>query len=143
MIGTKQFRVSATLAALFLSLGVFAGPPRSDHPILGAWSLTTPGSSCVERGIYGADGRYRATSGQEISVSEYSIATEPSEKGFYKFVDVIVETNGLPDCAGNVTPVGDVATNYLRFGDGNNDFMMCQEENMRSCFVMARRAPTS
>jgi hypothetical protein len=56
---------------------------------------------------------------------------------------VIVETNGLPDCAGNVTPVGDVATNYLRFGDGNNDFMMCQEENMRSCFVMARRAPTS
>jgi hypothetical protein len=143
MIGTRQFRVSATVAALFLSLGVFAGPPRSDHPILGAWNLTAPGSSCVERGIYGADSRYRATSGQEISVSEYSISSEPSEKGFYKFVDVIVETNGLPDCAGNVTPVGDVATNYLRFGDGNNDFMMCQEENMRSCFVMARRAPTS
>jgi hypothetical protein len=143
MIGTRQFRVSATVAALFLSLGVFAGPPRSDHPILGAWNLTAPGSSCVERGIYGADSRYRATSGQEISVSEYSISSEPSEKGFYKFVDVIVETNGLPDCAGNVTPVGDVATNYLRFGDGNNDFMMCQEENLRSCFVMARRAPTS
>jgi len=143
MIGIRQFRVSATVAALFLSLGVFAGPPRSDHPILGAWNLTTPSSACVERGIYGADGRYRSTSGQEISVSEYTISSEPSEKGFYKFVDVVLETNGLPDCSGNVMPVGDVATNYLRFGDGNNDFLMCQKESVRSCFVVARRAPTS
>jgi hypothetical protein len=93
--------------------------------------------------VFGAQGRYRATSGQEISVSEYSISSEPSEKGFYKIVDIIVETNGLPDCAGNVTPLGDTATNCLRFGDGNNDFMMCQEEKMRSCFVFGRRAPTS
>ena len=143
MIATRQFRVSATVAALLLSLAVFAGPPRPDHPILGAWNITTPSSSCVERGTYGTDGRYRATSGQEISVSEYSILSEPSENGFYKIVDVIVETNGLPDCAGNVTPVGDIATNYLRFGDGNNDFMMCQEEKMRSCFVFAHRIPTS
>jgi hypothetical protein len=143
MIGTRQFRVSATAAALFFSLGVFAGPPRSDHPILGAWNLITSSPSCVERGIYGADGRYRSTSGQEISVSEYTISSEPSEKGFYKFVDVVLETNGLPDCSGNVMPVGDVATNYLRFGDGDNDFLMCREENMRSCFAVARRAPTS
>jgi hypothetical protein len=91
----------------------------------------------------GADGRYRSTSGQEISVSEYTISSEPSEKGFYKFVDVVLETNGLPDCSGNVMPVGDIATNYLRFGDGNNDFLMCREENVRSCFGVARRAPTS
>jgi hypothetical protein len=26
MLGIRQFRVSATVAALFLSLGVFAGP---------------------------------------------------------------------------------------------------------------------
>jgi len=143
MIVKRQFRVSATVAALFLSLGVFAGPPRPDHPVLGAWNLTNPGSSCVERGIFGADGRYRSTSGQEISVSEYTISSQPSEKGFYKYVDVVLETNGLPDCSGNVMPVGDVATNYLRFGDGNNKFLMCQEENVRSCFVVARRAPTS
>jgi hypothetical protein len=143
MIGTRQFRVSATVAALFLSLGVVAGPPRSDHPILGAWNLIASSPSCVERGIYGADGRYRSTSGQEISVSEYTISSEPSEKGFYRFVDVVLETNGLPDCSGNVMPAGDVATNYLRFGDGNNDFLMCREENVRSCFAVARRAPTS
>jgi hypothetical protein len=70
------------------------------------------------------------------------VSSQPSERGFYKIVDVIVQTNGLPDCVGHVTPVGDVATFYLRFGDGGNAFMMCIEESMDRCFAAARRLPT-
>lgn len=143
MIGLTTTRLTATLAAVLISLSVVAEPPRADHPILGSWSVTTPRTPCVESGTYGTDGRYRSTSAQEIAVSEYTISSQPSAKGFYKIVDVIVQTNGLPDCRGNVTPIGDVATFYLRFGDGNNGFMMCAEESMGFCFAAAHRSPTT
>lgn len=122
---------------------VVAEPPRADHPILGAWSVTSPRNSCVESGTYGTDGRYRSAGAQEIAVSEYSIAAQPSEKGFYKVVDVVVQTNGLPDCRGNVIPIGDVATFYVRFGDGNSGFMICAQESMDFCYAAARRSPTT
>jgi hypothetical protein len=130
-------------AALLLSLAAVAEPPRAGHPILGAWSVTSPRTACVERGTYGSDGRYRSTSAREISVSKYTISSQPSGKGFYKIVDVIVETNGLPDCDGRVNPVGDAATVYLRFAPGNNGFMMCVEESMDRCFAAASRAPST
>jgi hypothetical protein len=143
MIGITTTRLTGTLAAVLASLSVVAEPPRADHPILGPWRVTTPRTPCVESGTYDADGRYRSTSAQEIAVSEYTVSSQPSEKGFYKLVDVIVQTNGLPDCRGNVTPVGDVATVYLRFSIGNNGFMMCAEESMDLCFAAANRAPTT
>jgi hypothetical protein len=143
MIGITTVRLTATLAPALVSLSVVAEPPRADHPILGAWSVTTPRTPCVESGTYGGDGRYHSTSAQEIAISEYTVSSHPSEKGFYKIVDVIVQTNGLPNCRGNVTPSGDVATFYVRFGDGNNGFMMCVEESMGFCFAAARRSPTT
>jgi hypothetical protein len=97
----------------------------------------------VESGTYGTDGRYRSTSAQEIAVSEYTVSSQPSEKGFYKIVDVIVQTNGLPDCKGTVAPIGDVATFYVRFDDANDGFMMCVEESLGICFAAAQRSSTS
>ncbi len=141
MSGMTRTWLTATLTTLLVSVSAFADPPRPDHPILGTWSITTPRTSCAENGTYGTDGRYRSTSAQEEAVSEYTVSSQPSEKGFYKFVDVIVQTNGLPDCSGHVTPVGDVASIYLRFGDGGNSFWMCVEESMDHCFAAARRVP--
>jgi hypothetical protein len=143
MIGITGTRLTATLTTVLVSLSAVADPPRPDHPILGAWSITTPRTSCAENGTYGTDGRYRSTSAQETAVSEYTVSSQRSEKGFYKIVDVIVQTNGLPDCGGHVTPIGDVATVYLRFGDGGNSFMMCVEESMDHCFAAARRLSTT
>ena len=143
MIGITTSRLTVTFGAVLISLSVVAEPPRADHPILGAWLVTKPRPPCVESGTYGSDGRHHATSGQEIVASEYNVSPQPSEKGFYKLVDVIVQTNGLPDCWGNVTPIGDVATIYLRFGDGNDAFMMCAKESMYFCFAAARRPPTT
>jgi hypothetical protein len=136
-------RLAGALAAMLVSIAVPADPPRSDHPILGTWNITTPGTTCIETGTFEADGRYRSRSGQEIALSEYSISSEPTEKGFYKIVDVIVEDNGLPDCSGGITPVGDVATLYVHFGDLFSDFKMCRQETLSSCFGTARRSPIS
>jgi hypothetical protein len=55
------------------------------------------------------------------------------------FVDTIVEDNGKPDCRGMVTPVGDVAVIYIRFEDQGNAYLLCPEENLRSCYAIARR----
>ena len=132
----------ATVAAVMVSFSAVAEPPRADHPILGAWSVTSPGSACVESGTFDMDGHYRSTSAQEIAVSEYTISSQPSEKGFYKVVDVIVQTNGLADCSGNATPIGDVATFYVRFSDANDGFMLCAKESMNACFAAAHRSPT-
>jgi hypothetical protein len=139
MIGTSNTRLAASLATILVSFSALAGPPRSDHPMLGAWDVSAPSATCIENGSYGADGRYRSASGQEVGVSEYSVSAQPSDKGFYEVVDVIVETNGLPDCRGRAIPVGDVAKFYVRFGDGNTDFMICAEESMSSCYAAARR----
>ena len=144
MIKIGSARWAAALVAVSVSLGAPAEPPRADHPILGTWSVTTPRTpACTEIGIFGTDGRYRSTSAQEIAISEYTISSVPDKNGFYKVVDVIVQTNGLPDCRGNVTPVGDVATFYVRFSVGNNGFMMCAEETLDFCFAAASRSPSS
>jgi hypothetical protein len=143
MIVITTIRLTAAAAAVLVSLCVLAEAPRADHPILGEWSITTPRTPCTERGSFGADGRYRSSSAQEIAVSEYTISAQPNKKGFYKLVDVIVQTNGLPDCRGNVTPLGDMATVYVRFSTGNNGFMMCAEESMDLCFAAAQRALSS
>jgi hypothetical protein len=143
MLRTKATRLLATLAAVSVSLSAIAEPPRADHPILGAWNVTSPRNSCVEIGTFGTDGLYRSRSAQEIGVSEYTISSQPSAKGFYKVVDVIVHSNGLPDCKGEVIPIGDVATFYVRFSDGNNGFMICAQESMDFCYAAAHRSPTT
>jgi hypothetical protein len=143
MIRTVMTRLIATLATVSLSLTVVAAPPRAGHPLLGAWTVTTPRTSCIESATYDIDGRHRSTSAQEVVVSEYTVSDQPSEKGFYKLVDVIVQTNALPDCSGHVTPVGDVATLYLRFSDENEGFMMCADESSDRCFAAAHRSPTT
>jgi|SRR5271167_3867472 len=40
MVGMTKLRLIATVATVVVSVSVVAGPPRSNHPILGAWHVT-------------------------------------------------------------------------------------------------------
>jgi len=112
-----------------------AKPVAPDHPIVGTWkiTLTLPGGSCDEVYRIRADGTTLVTSAEEISESEYEISDTPSAKGFYKLTDTITKDNGKKDCLGEITPVGQVATNYILFHPSGQMFLLCSEERLASC----------
>ena len=68
-----------------------------------------------------------------MSESSFDIDSNPSDKGFYKMVDKVVKDNGKPDCAGQVTAVGDSNTSYLFFNATEDAFVMCQDESLQAC----------
>ncbi len=110
-----------------------AEPLRSDHPMIGAWQITLPDGSCREIYRIRSDGTSIVTSGEEISESEFVISDKPSPKGFFKWVDTIKKDNGKKDCLGEITKVGQQATNYVLFHPSGDGFLICQEENVDTC----------
>src|SRR6202165_3610773 len=44
--------------------------------------------------------------------------------------DTIVEDNGVADCGGGTTPLGDTATIYLHFEDGGNTYRFCLSDTL-------------
>lgn len=110
-----------------------AAPLAPDHPLIGTWKITLPNNGCVETYHVHADGTSLVTSAHEVSESEFEISAQPSEKGFYKWVDKIVKDNGKPDCSGQVTQAGHVATNYILLRRDGQLFLMCEEEDLNTC----------
>jgi hypothetical protein len=76
-----------------------------------------------------------------VSESEFTVAEQPSAKGFYKLDDKIVKDNGKQDCSGEVMKPGTRATNYIRFHPSGARFVMCQNETMDACIGPFERAP--
>jgi len=109
-------------------------PPKTNHPIIGAWTFAVPDTDCEETYYMRQDGTTLVTSGEEVAESVYEIADEPSAKGFYKNVDRIVKDNGKKDCAGEITKVGTQVTNYIRFHPSGNMMIICQDESLEACF---------
>lgn len=107
---------------------------RPDHPLLGTWALQIPNRACVETYEIRADGTTLVTSASEIAVSEFTISDKPSEKGFYKWDDKIVKDNGGKDCSGQVTKPGKKVTLFLRFHPSGKLFVLCEKEDLKSCF---------
>ena len=114
-------------------------PPKANHPILGTWTFAVPGTNCQETYYMRPNGTTLVTSGEEVAESVYEIADEASPKGFYKTTDVIVKGNGKKDCSGEVTQVGQKATNYIRFDPSGSVMIMCRSESMDACFGPLRR----
>jgi hypothetical protein len=104
-------------------------PIAPDHPIVGTWKITLPLSDgpCDEIYSIRPDGTALVTSAEEISESVYEISDDPSEKGFYRWVDTITKDNGKKDCLGHV------ATNYIVFHSSGDMFLICIEERLESC----------
>lgn len=131
-----------TLALVLVSatcLPVCADGPRPDHPIVGTWTFTLPNSKCAETYRFRSDGTTFVTSGEEVAESEYSITPDPSPSGFYKWVDTVAKVNGKNDCSGASTPVGDKATNFVRFDGSGERLVICQTESLDKCFGPLRR----
>ena len=106
--------------------------PRG-HPLIGTWGIDVPGTACHEAYTFHPNGTTSVTSGKEAGETEFELDTEPSAKGFYRWVDRVVKDNGQPDCTGEVTHVGQMATNYLLVDPTGRQFLMCSAEDLRTC----------
>lgn len=116
-------------------------PLPGTHPLIGVWRIDLPDMKCFEEYDVRADGTKHSQSGKERNESEFTISLVPSPKGFYKWVDKITKNNGQPDCSGHNTKVGHVAINYIRLHPNGQWLLLCEAEDMNSCFAEFYRKP--
>jgi hypothetical protein len=105
-----------------------------NSPLLGNWRASLP-NGCFEEYTFRANGTRLSRSGAERNESVFEISAHASEPGIYRWVDKIVKNNGQPDCAGSVTPIGDVSTNFIFLQNDGKKFLLCETENKKSCFI--------
>jgi hypothetical protein len=132
----------ANLAGLVVAVAVAAScnaAPSSDHPILGTWTLTPANQTCTEVYFFKRDGTMLVTSAEEVAESDYEIAPDPSDSGFYRYTDKITQDNGKKDCAGNVTLPGETSLNFIAFHQSGEMFVMCREESLEHCLGPFKR----
>ena len=129
LIGT----LLASSIAVVNAQEVKPGPLRADHPLIGAWRIELPELACYEVYNLRSNGTKRSVSGKEVNESVFQISAYPSRRGFYKWVDKIVKNNGLSDCTGEKTPIGDVAVNYIYLHPDGTQFLLCTQENLNEC----------
>ena len=138
--------ISSLLIAAILSAATFAAvaqsvtrtPLPAGHPLIGVWRIDLP-NGCYEEYEVHSDGTKLSRSGEEGNESEFEISLNPSDKGFYKWTDKITKGNGRPDCGGSVTELGHVAVNYIRLHPSGQRYLLCEAEDMKSCFAEFRR----
>jgi len=122
--------VAACVAAFVTSASAAAAASlRPDHPLVGLWRLPYPNSACHEIYRIQADGTTLVTSADEEAESEFTMSDQPSENGFYKWVDRIVRDNGGKDCGGKVTEAGAENTRYVLLHPAGKVFVMCEDED--------------
>jgi hypothetical protein len=133
--------------AVFLSVIGTAGaqelqrtPLPPGHPLLGSWRIDFPQLKCFEEYEVRADGSKLSRSGEERNESMFSISAVPSAAGYYKWIDKITKGNDRPDCHGQKTPLGNVAVNYVRLHPTGTRFLLCQAEEMKSCYAEFMRS---
>jgi hypothetical protein len=120
-------------------VGVTRTPLAADHPLVGSWRIDLPGLSCHETYEVRADGTSHITSGRQVAESEFEISAEPDAAGFYRWADRVVSDNGEPDCMGEIGEVGHVAVNYIRLSRNGDQFLMCEQADLRTCIGPFRR----
>ena len=134
--------VAAMFAIAAAAIAQTVKPHRiaKDHPIVGRWTYTLPDGSCTETYHFRSDGTSVVTSGDEVAETVFDIAAKPDANGFYKWDDKLVKDNGKKDCAGEVTAVGKVVTNYVLFSPGGDQLIICAEQSLDRCFGPLERA---
>lgn len=134
MIGFGFLRLFCSAALLFLAYPSEARDLRADHPLIGTWQVNVASLNCSEVYQFRQDGSSLVTSGDEVSESSFIVSERASAKGFFKLDDTVIKNNRKPDCAGNVTPIGHKATNYILIHRSGEQFFMCSKENTDACF---------
>ena len=130
---TALLRRLAVIALASVVTGAVAMPLRADHPIVGVWRLELPEQACTETYRIRADGTALVTSAGEVAETAFDIADQPDGQGFYRAVNRIVKDNGKQDCSGQVTQPGQTISTFIYFHPSNDQFLMCQRADMRSC----------
>lgn len=134
-------RPLACAIGLALSALALAAPPRTraDHPFVGAWSFVVPGTSCQETYYVRPGGTVLVTSSEEVLETEYEIDDRPVRGGFFRLTDRVVKGNGRKDCLGQLTPVGQTTTHYVRFDPSGDVMILCRDASTRACIGPLRR----
>lgn len=89
--------------------------------------------NCFEQMDFRADGTRSVISGKEIATAEFAISATPNDGGYYQWEDKVIEDNGKPDCAGHITPIGDVSSGYMIFSEDGNSFFQCADADDTRC----------
>ncbi len=148
--GSSSFwlaRLLGTTALLVVAIQANAADPvvaRSSgtHPITGKWTWTLPGKSCTETIEYSTSGKRHGTSGEEVTGSEFQITATPSLLGFYRLIETVTQSNGKPDCAGDVHAAsGNSVTQFIQFSPRLDQMIVCREESLKACFGPLKREP--
>jgi hypothetical protein len=127
--------------SLVASVSAAAAAPSASHPLLGIWILAIPQLGCSETYHFRGDGTTLVKSADEVSESEFTVAEQPSAKGFYRIEDRITKDNGKQDCSGEIMKPGTRAINFIRFHPSGARFVMCRDETMEACIGPFERVP--
>ena len=126
------------------------------HPLVGVWrsmvvvaptataSGTRPAAgkpvACTETMDYRANHVRLGTSGKEITRAIYEVPAQPSADGFYRLEQTILESNGQPDCAGDLhSKADDTLVRFIQFSPQKDQFIVCQSASLLACFGPFRR----
>jgi len=96
-------------------------------------------NGCYEAYTIRPDGTKLSESAQERNESVFEISLSPSAKGYYRWTDKVTKGNGKLDCGGSTTELGHVAVNYVRIHPSGERFLLCEAEDVKSCYAEFRR----
>lgn len=113
-------------------------PLPLDHPLIGTWRIDLQ-NGCFEEYTLRADGTKLSRSGEERNESVFDISERPLASGFYRWTDKIIKGNGKPDCSGSATELGHVAIKFVLLHPNGSRFLLCDAENMQTCFAEFHR----
>ena len=112
------------------------------HPIVGSWTWTLPGKTCVETWQYRADGTRLGSSGEEVTQADYEITAKPSLLGFYRLDETVSKGNGKRDCSGDLHEASNESgTRFIQFSPKLDQLIVCKAESLQACFGPFKRAP--
>ena len=137
---------------LVAALGLVAAPSIADgpasvqiagtHPISGQWTWTLPGKVCTETLQYRTGGKRLGSSGEQVTESEFQITPLPGLLGFYRLVETVTQSNGKPDCAGDLhEAAGNSVTRFIQLSPRLDQMIVCREESLKACFGPLKRMP--
>ena len=137
LIGTTALLVVAIKA---IAADPAVAPPSGTHPILAKWTWTLPGKACTETLQYRTGGKRLGSSGEEVTESEFQITPLPGLLGFYRLVETVTQSNGKPDCAGDLHEAsGNSVTRFIQLSPKLDQMIVCREESLKACFGPLKR----
>jgi hypothetical protein len=136
------------LCSLALEAPAYAAgelPPAKGAPIVGSWSWQGFDGRCSETFQYRANGTLLTTSGQALKASTFDVSPQADAKGFYHVVETRTQSNGKPDCAGDIARNNGDGTGieaeeaqktdlFIQFNPARDRLIVCRTASLDACF---------